>query len=409
MHVFRIEAQSRYRDRLSGDVAIAVPLSWQLIAYLVFGGLVCAILFLSFATYARVETVTGAIAPDVGIAPAVATRVGVVAELVVKEGQIVPAGTPLATVRAEEDGLMVQSPGALVEAAIARQDASLAIQVNSALAAAEAQASQLAAQQAGLSAEIEQLRIQKEAQSRLIAAAREDLDRATEIAARGFISKRDLQVREETLLARQQSMAQLDQALAAKRAALTDSIRSGALVTAQARAQSASLDASRAQVAQQAASAAASRVYVLRAPVAGRVTALTARVGQPVSPGMQLMAIVPTGAQMTAELAVPRTAIGFIKPGQEVRLALDAFPYQRFGTVTGTVRSVPVSAINTPGPNGTTVAVYPVIVELHQLRIEAYGRQEPLVPGMSLTARIIAERQSLLEWLFEPLFAVRRR
>lgn len=407
--MFRIEAQSRYSDRLSGEVMIAVPLSWQLIAFLVFGGLVCAILFLFFASYSRVETVTGAIAADVGIAPAVATRVGVVAELVVKEGQMVPAGTPLATVRAEEDGRTVQSPGALVEAAIARQDASLAMQINSALAAADAQASQLAAQQAGISAEIEQLRLQKEAQSRLIVTAREDLDRATDIAARGFISKRDLQVREETLLARQQSMAQLDQALAAKRAALTDSIRSGALITAQARAQSASLDASRAQVAQQAASAAASRVYVLRAPVAGRVTALTARVGQPVSPGMQLMAIVPTGARMNAELAVLSNAIGFIKPGQEVRLAIDAFPYQRFGTVTGTVRSVPVSAISTPGPNGTTVAVYPVIVELHRRRIEAYGRQEPLVPGMSLTARIVAERQSLLEWLFEPLFAVRRR
>lgn len=409
LHVFRTEAQSRYRYRLSGDVAIAIPLSWQLISYLLFGGLVCAILFLSFATYARVETVTGAIALDVGIAPVVTTRVGVVTDLVVKEGQIVPAGAPLATVRAEEDGLTAQAPGALVEAAIARQDASLAIQVSSAIAAAEAQASQLAAQQVGLSAEIEQLRLQKEAQTRLIATAREDLDRATEIAARGFISKRDLQVREETLVARQQSMAQLDQAIAAKRAALSNSIRSGALITAEARAQSASLNASRAQVAQQAARAAASRVYVLRAPVAGMVTALTGRVGQPVSPGVQLMAIVPRGARMNAELAVPSNAIGFVKPGQEVRLALDAFPYQRFGTVAGTIRSVPASAINTTGPNGTTVAIYPVVVEVHQPRIEAFGRQESLVPGMSLTARVIAERQSLLKWLFEPLFVVQRR
>lgn len=407
--MFRAEAASRNRDRLSGDVAVAIPLKWQAIAYLLFGSLAAATLFLFLASYARVETVTGLITPDAGIAPVVATRSGIVAELAVQNGQIVTAGTPLATIRAEEDGATALAPGALVEAAIARQDASLAMQFNASLAAAEAQIAQLAAQQAGLTAEIDQLRLQKDAQESLIATAEEDLKRATEIAPRGFISKRDLQLRAEALLSRQQGMAQLDQALAAKRAALAENIRSSAVIAAQARSQSASLEASRAQVAQQAASASASRAYVLRAPVAGRVTALTARVGQPVSPGMQLMAIVPEASRLTAELAVPSAAIGFIKPGQDVRLALDAFPYQRFGTVKGRIRTVPASTVNTQAANGATIPVYPVIVDIEVPQVSAFGRDEPLVAGMSLTARIITEKQSLLEWLFEPLFAVRRR
>jgi hypothetical protein len=49
---------------------------------------------------------------------------------------IVAAGAPLATIRAEEDGAAAQAPGALVEAAIARQDANLGIQVTADLAAA---------------------------------------------------------------------------------------------------------------------------------------------------------------------------------------------------------------------------------------------------------------------------------
>lgn len=121
------------------------------------------------------------------------------------------------------------------------------------------------------------------------------------------------------------------------------------------------------------------------------------------------MAIVPTGARLRAELAVPSAAIGFVKPGQEVRLAIDAFPYQRFGTVSGKVETVSASAINAQGPNGATVAVYPVTVALDAAHIQAYGRNEPLVSGMSLTARIVTEKQSLLQWLFEPLFAVRNR
>jgi membrane fusion protein len=390
-------------------VAIAVPVPWQAIGYLLLGALVGGVIFLSLASYARVETATGTITPDAGVAAIVPTRAGVVAELAVKDGQSVAAGTPLATIRAEEDGSTPQAPGALVEAAIARQDASLAMQAAASLAAAEAQGAQLAAQRAGLASELEQLRVQIEAQQRLIASAETDLARAREIAKRGFVSGRDLQVREEALLSRQQGLAQLQQAIAAKSAALTDSERATAQIAAQAQSQLAGLAATRAQVAQQATSAAAARAYVLRAPVAGRVTALTARPGQPAAPGTQLMAIVPEGARLTAQLAVPSSAIGFIKPGQEVRVALDAFPYERFGTVKGRVATVPSSAVNAAGPNGTTIAVYPVTVTLTQPSITAFGRQEPLVPGMSLTARIITEKQSLLEWLFEPLFAVRRR
>ena len=216
MILFRQETLNGNRDRLSGDVAVAVPISWQVITFLILGALVTALLFLSLATYSRVESVDGLIRPDVGIAQAVATRAGVVADLTVEDGQVVSQWTPLVTIRAEEDGAKAQTPGALVEAAISRQDASLALQSSASLAAAEAQIAQLAAQQAGLTAEIDQLRLQKEAQASLITTAEGDLKRATEIASRGFISKRDLQVREETLLSRQQGMAQLDQALAAK-------------------------------------------------------------------------------------------------------------------------------------------------------------------------------------------------
>lgn len=386
-----------------------MPVAWQSIGFLIFGGIAVGVLFLSLASYSRVETVTGVITPDAGVASVVPSRSGTIAELYVHDGQDVPAGAVLATIRAEEDGVAALSPAALVEAAIARQDASLVAQSDAAQASAAAQTSQLAAQRSGLAAEIGQIQSQIATQQSLIASAQKDLDRARTIADRGFISGRDLQVREETLLARQQGLSQLEQLLAAKRAALSENERTAVQVSAQARAQTASLAATRAQVAQQAASAAGARSYVLRAPVAGRVTALTARIGQPASTQGQLMAIVPAGAKLRAELAVPSAAIGFVKQGQQVRLAIDAFPYQRFGAVNGTLQTVSASAVNAQGPNGSTIAVYPVTVALDSETIAAYGRNEPLVSGMALTARIFTAKRSLIEWLFEPLFAVRRR
>jgi membrane fusion protein len=407
--MFRPEALSYRADRLSGDVALAVPVAWQSIGYLIFAGVVAAIIFLTFAGYARVEVATGFIVPDKGVSTIQPTRNGIVTALWVKDGQNVSAGAELATIRSEEEGSASMSPAAQIEAAVGRQDASLVNQMVASSASADAQLRQLAAQRTGLMGEIDQLRSQIELQRSLIVSAQKDYDRVRAVAERGFISLRDLQAREETLIGRQQGLSQLTQSLAVKQAALSEADRSGEQIMAQTQAQNAGLSAARAEVAQQAANAAGSRAYVLRAPVAGRVTALTARVGQSVNPQSPVMTIVPAGSVLQAELAIPGTAIGFIRPGQVVRLAIDAFPFQRFGTIKGRIKTVASSAVSARTVEGGTVAVYPVIITLDQSYIIAFGRRQPLVPGMSVTARIVTDKQSLLTWLFEPLFAVRNR
>ncbi len=407
--MFRTEALQYRADRLSGDVAIAVPVPWQAIGYLVFGGVAAGITFLALADYSRVETVGGQIVPDTGVSAVVPTRPGIITALAVKDGQMVEAGTELAAIRSEEDSAEGPSAAARIGEAIARQDASLSAQAGAVMIAAQAQQSQLAAQKAGFMAEIGQLESQIAMQNQLVESASREVTRTREVAARGFVSERDMQAREDGLMARRQTLSQLTQALAARRASLAEAERSAAQVAAQAAAQNAGFAASRAQVAQQAANSDGSRSYVLRAPVAGRVTALTARAGQPVGPQAQLMTIVPKNSVLQAELAIPSSAIGFVKPGQTVRLAIDAFPYQRFGTVSGKVMTVATSALNRTAPNGAAISAYPVIVAIDQASISAFGRSERLVSGMTLSARIVTEKQSLLQWLFEPLYAVRKR
>lgn len=407
--LFRQEVIRRRADRLAGDVAIAVPVSWQVIGYLLFAGVAAAVLFLSLASYSRVEIVTGEIVPDAGIAAIMPSRSGVITALAVREGDQVAAGAELALIQSEEASATGMSAGARIETAIAQEDASLGMQIEAVQAAAGAEQSQLAAQRAGLVAEIAQIEAQVILQGDLVDSAQRDLSAARQVAERGYISRRELQGREDAVLSRRQSLSQLTQALAAKRSALAESERQAAQLTARARAQRANLTASRAQIAQQAATVSGTRSYVLRAPVAGRVTALTARVGQPATQEAPLMTIVPDGSVLRAELAVPSAAIGFIKVGQEVRIAVDAFPYQRFGTVNGRVLTVAMSGVRRPAGDAATTTVYPVTVAIERAAIDAYGRQEQLVSGMAVTARVVTGEQSLLQWLFEPLLAIQRR
>ena len=407
--LFRSEVLTQKKDRLSGEVSIAVPLQWQVIGYLIFGALLVAIAFLSLASYSRVETVTGAIVPDKGVAAIIPTRTGTITDVFVDDGDRVAKGATLVAIRAEEDSASGLSAAALTEQAIAQQDASLIAQLTASQRSAAAQQNQITVQASGLRSEIAQLESQIALQQNLVRSAQADLDRAQGVAERGFISKADLRAREDTLVSRQQQLSGLRQSLTSRRATLAELSNSAATITAQAESQAANIAVSRAQVAQQAAGNASARSYGLSAPIAGTVTALTMRSGQHVNPQTQIMAVIPDGAKLRAELRVPSQAIGFVKAGQDVRLAVDAFPYQRFGTVEGTVTTVASSAISQALPNGSVVSVYPVIVELNKAQISAFGRDEPLVPGMSLTARIITEKQSLIEWLFEPLFAVQRR
>jgi len=150
------------------------------------------------------------------------------------------------------------------------------------------------------------------------------------------------------------------------------------------------------------------RVTLLKAPVAGTVTSLTAGVGQTLSPNAALASIVPADSPMEAVLYVPSTAMGFIKQGQSVRVAYDAFPFQRFGQYHGVVSTVSQTDVTLPASSQTSQdrrAVFMVRVALDSPSVKAYGTQIPLRPGHTLTADIEIDRRSVLRWMFDPLLA----
>lgn len=406
--LFRKEALRHKGDRLHGNVNIATPIAWQLIGFLLLATLIAAIAFLSVGSYARVETVLGAIALDKGVATIVPSRAGIIANIAVSEGQQVRAGDKLAIVRAEESMIAGATAPDRIRAALDKQDRNLADQRRFVLQAADADRARLEAQIDGDLAELPQLDAQIAAQKQLIATAETDFNNAQEVAARGYISKRDMNDREATILSRRQQFAQLEQSRLSKQAEITQARGAMAQSASSAQAQAANAQSDRAGLMQQLAQTDLARGYAVTSPVDGIVTALTARLGQPAATDQQLMIVMPDRARPRVELYVPTTAAGFLARGQEVRLSIDAFPYQTFGTVMARIVDISGAAVTRQSANGP-VPVYLVTASLSQPWVKAFGKPQPLLPGMTLSARIITEKRSLLEWLFEPLFAVRNR
>ena len=163
----------------------------------------------------------------------------------------------------------------------------------------------------------------------------------------------------------------------------------------------------------------------LVSPIEGTVQQLAVTtIGQVVTPGQQLMAIVPSHAPLVVEAYVGNGDIGFIHVGQPAAVKIDAFPFTRYGSMAGTVteiaseameesearrRQANASAVISPSSASATPAgqpqafVFPVTIALASQAMEVDGIKRPLVPGMTVTTEIRTERRRVIDYLFSPL------
>jgi membrane fusion protein len=410
--LFRKEAVVHATRRLSGAVVLATPLSLRILGLGLCGIVFAAVVFASIATYARRATVTGWLVPDKGLIRATISSGGFIESVAIREGDIVAKGVKLAEIRIGGEtangnvgeGVMRQLR-AEAEAARARAQ-TLTERLNAEVAQASSRLSRLRL-------ELQQSQIQENRQEQRLQLAQQELGRAQEIAAKGFMARRDLDARRSAALMAEQELAgqrrqaiSLEQEIADVQARLSAIVLEKETAAAETRSADANLQ-------QRIIDAEARRVQLVVSPVAGRVAALPVAVGQPISAGATVAVIVPADAKLEAELLAPSRAAGFIRAGQEVRLMLQAFPHQRFGTLRGEVNTISHAVL---GPTEISIPglaiqepVFRVRVRLTRDEVEAYGNLIPLQPGMLLSADVVFDRRSLIEWLFDPLFAVARR
>ncbi len=410
--LFRREAVQHAARRLDGAVILATPPSVKAIGLLLALVVFAAAGFASVATYARKATVTGYLVPDQGMIRAASQSAGTLQTIAVHEGDVVAAGDRIAVVglSAETDagnaGEMV-SKGLIMETYAGR------IKSEAKVAQLTVERDQAQIRLAKVEAENQQVAAQIELQAQRVQVTRDAIARTGDLEQRGLLPAREGDERRIAALTAEQDLAGLRRQQASigrDIAEITTRIASIPLEINTTRAEE---QASEASLQQRLAEAEAKRMQYVTAPVGGRIAALPAIVGQSVAAGATVAVIIPTGGRLEAELLAPSRAIGFVQPGREVALSLQAFPYQRFGTVAGTVRTVSTTVLapSEVGMQGLNLQepVFRIRVSLSRDVMQAYGRQIPMQPGMLVSAEIVFDRRSLLEWLFDPIYAVGRR
>jgi len=125
---------------------------------------------------------------------------------------------------------------------------------------------------------------------------------------------------------------------------------------------------------------------IIRASMSGKISGLSKQPGQLVAAGEEVVSVIPDDRDV-AKLVVPDMNVGFLSPGMEVQLRLDAYSYSEFGSIKGRLVDVGPSLLP-PDKNSPRAPYFPAKVKLQSQSIKISGKQIPLRSGMGVTALI---------------------
>lgn len=415
--LFRKEVLDARRDTGFGHVSMAPPISftvWCVMAALVAGGIVA---LLVFGQYTKRTRVVGITVPAAGVLKLTTPQPGIVIERRVEEGQPVHAGQVMFVLSSERmtdaTGRQRGAQSAILEQLAGRR-ASLAEELERRVRLLDEQAVSTSRRLAALMSEANHLRRELETQSAREASAAEQLARYEELARQNFVSPVTARQRRDELLeqtARRQALERTLLAVQREAGVVSSELKQLPLRAEQ---QQAELEREMASLQQDIVGAEAARTVVVTAPRDGLVTAIAAERGQTV--GLQPLAtLLPRDSPLEAHLFAPSRSIGFVEPGQRVRVRYAAYPFQKFGQYDGEVVQVSRTAL-APAELPPQLALpahaealYRITVRLALPHVMAYGRAQALTAGMQLEADVMQERRRLIEWVFEPLIALGRK
>jgi hemolysin D len=147
----------------------------------------------------------------------------------------------------------------------------------------------------------------------------------------------------------------------------------------------------------------------LRAPQRGIIKDLATHTkGTVVTPGTILLTLVPYGEPLLAEVHVKNDDVGFVHRDQPVKVKLLAYPFQKYGMLSGKVVHVGPDAQEGGDQQRQSsdtggVATYKLLVALERQHLDVAGQAFKLVPGMQAIAEVNQGQRTVMEYLLSPV------
>ncbi len=145
------------------------------------------------------------------------------------------------------------------------------------------------------------------------------------------------------------------------------------------------------------------RVYRLEifSPEHGIVKGLlTKTVGAVIKPGENIMEIVPVQENMVAEVQIKPRDIGHIRIGQEAKVKVTTYDVARFGALSGILEHISASTFQ----DEEGEPYYKGKIALEQNFLGGQAGRNLVLPGMLVAADISTGRKTIMEYLLKPVY-----
>ena len=140
---------------------------------------------------------------------------------------------------------------------------------------------------------------------------------------------------------------------------------------------------------------------VLLAPVSGIVTNISyTQSGDKVQADTPLLSIAPQSSRKVLEINIAEADRGLLVEGSSVKLKFNAFPYQQYGFIEGTLEFI---SPTTRRADPVQPPMYQARVSLAQDYVEVDGEPRPLRYGMVATAEIFVRQRRVIDMILGPL------
>lgn len=395
-----IEARKSASSQFGKPTATVPPAwSWFIIGLGVF--FAALFLYLSLVDFSRKERVEGRLQYTSAEARIMTTRGGVVEHIFVENGQQIRAGQPLLEIKSENylsDGAALSE---ITHSQISRELDLLKARREAAIRSSDLSKFGLLQRKRSLKQRLSTSLGRKTLLEDRLVLNRARWDEALGFLKDGLIVQSDVDIRQSEYNQTQTELTALSRDIEVDIAEIESIEIEVERGDAELTRVLAELDQLASQLGSQIQNASSNVESQIIASIDGFVTALQVREGEPVEAGRLALALVPVDSKLYAEIFLPSRAIAFIEPGQLVRLKYDAFPFQKFGVFEGRVKHVSSTAflasdLQLQEQRGELL--FRIEVELAKQNVNAFGRSVTLQSGMELSADIVLEDRSMLEW-----------
>lgn len=334
----------------------------QALVWTIIGTAVAGFGYAVFAQIDEVVVAPGVLQPQGAERPIKAPLGGVVAEILVKEGEMVRAGQPLLRLASEvsdKRGATVQE-----QTGIERQ--------------------RFQEQGRAMQAREESLQARTTALRQAMAVEQQILSQIEPLAAEGG-------VQQVQVLQQRNRVAQLRSEIAQAEANLREVQAEGVRLRQESRSTLSDLDRQRVEVRE------TQKQEVLTAPVAGVVFDLVpSSSGYAAAQGETLLKVVPQ-EQLEAKVFFTDREVGFVKPGQEAQVRVDTFPFTQFGSIPGQVKAV--SQYSLPADQTNPQRRFPGYVALERNYLLRNGNRYPVGTGKGVSVNVVLRQKRVISLL----------